>query len=262
MASRLLPEERSTPDSGGQKRLYKVVAQGLIGSITEGRYVVGQRLPAERELALEYGVSRPTVREAVIALEVRGLVEVRIGSGVYVLRATRDLDNAGDGISAFELTEARLLFEGEAAALAATEMTDDQLDELDELVALIDLENKRGAAGEVPDREFHMAIARGTANGAIVRTVEMFWNLRSASPECAVLFTRARTGGSKPVVEEHARIAAALRTRDPNQARAAMRAHLEAVIEHLLETTEAEAIERARAEAATTRTRFSRMAKV
>lgn len=242
----------------GQGRLYQIVSRGLIAGITEGRYEVGRRLPAERELAQEYGVSRPTIREAIIALEVQGLIEVRVGSGVYVRRAAHAEESTGDGIGAFELTEARLLFEGEAAALAATTMRDEDFAELDRLVGLIDQENRRGAAGEEPDREFHLAIARGTSNGAIARTVEMLWNVRSASPECALMFSRARDHGSKPVVEEHERIVAALRTRDPANARAAMRAHLDAVIEHLLATTEADAIKRAKAEAANTRSRFSR----
>lgn len=242
----------------GQNRLYQAVARRLIGSIASGRYAVGQRLPAERELAAEFSVSRPTVREAIIALEVQGLVEVRVGSGVYVKRSPKARDEPGAGVGAFELTEARLLFEGEAAALAATVMSDGELDRLDALVAQIEEENRRGMNGELPDREFHMAIARGTGNEAVVRTIESLWNLRSSSPECAVLFARARSGGSKPVVEEHSAIVAALRSREPARARAAMRAHLSAVITHLLETTEAEAVERARAAVATTRTRFAR----
>jgi DNA-binding FadR family transcriptional regulator len=109
-----------------------------------------------------------------------------------------------------------------------------------------------------PDREFHMLIARSTGNGAIARTIEQLWALRSTSPECVVVFARARRGGSKPVVEEHGAIVRALRARDPAAARGAMRAHLAAVIEHLLVTTEAEAVEQARETARTTRDRFSR----
>lgn len=239
-------------------RLYQSVARHLIAAIADGTYPVGERMPAERELAQAFNVSRPTVREAIIALEVRGLVEVRVGSGVYV----RERADAGDadaaGIGAFELTEARLLIEGEAAALAATNISDVDLDRLDAIVGQIAASNRDGGDSEVPDRDFHLTIARGTGNEAIVRSVEMLWNLRSASPECALVFSRARGGGSQPVVSEHAEIVAALRQRDPAIARAAMRAHLGAVIEHLLAATEAEAIERARAAVASTRTRFSR----
>ena len=67
------------------RRLYEQISQKLAKSIAEGRYELGQRLPSERELAQNFGVSRPTVREAIIALELDGLVEVRLGSGVYVM---------------------------------------------------------------------------------------------------------------------------------------------------------------------------------
>lgn len=231
-------------------------------AIADGRYAVGRRLPAERELAVEYDVSRPTVREAVIALEVRGLVEVRVGSGVYVKRTPQDRETPGSGVGAFELTEARLLFEGEAAALAAVNITEADLERLDALVAEIEAANREGTGGEGPDREFHFTIARSTGNGAVLRTVADLWTLRSTSAECAVLFARARSGGSKPVVEEHSAIVAALRSREPAQARSAMRAHLSAVMTHLLETTEAEAMERARASVASSRDRFSRSARL
>lgn len=244
-------------DDGSKGRLYQTVARKLIAAISGGRYEVGARLPAERELAVEHGVSRPTVREAIIALEIQGLVEVRVGSGVYVKRTTRPADDAGNGVGAFELTEARLLFEGEAAALAATTLTDADFDALDLLVDAIEAANLSGA-GEGPDRDFHFAIARGTGNGAVVQTVEMLWKLRHTSPECALLFERARSGGSKPVVAEHRAIVAALRSRSPVAARAAMRAHLGRVIDHLLDATEAEALEKARLAMASTRSRFMR----
>jgi DNA-binding FadR family transcriptional regulator len=73
--------QRPRPD-----RLYQDLARRLIAELASGRYAVGDRLPAERELSAQYAVSRPTVREAVIALEVQGLVEVRVGSGAYVKR--------------------------------------------------------------------------------------------------------------------------------------------------------------------------------
>ena len=107
------PAERS------QDRLYQDLARSLLEELSSGRFPVGARLPAERELAATYTVSRPTVREAMIALEVQGLVEVRVGSGAYVRRLPGKEDIPGFNITAFELTEARLIFEGEAAALAA-----------------------------------------------------------------------------------------------------------------------------------------------
>lgn len=225
-------------------------------AIASGRYKEGERLPAERDLAVEYKVSRPTVREAVIALEVQGVVEVRLGSGTYVRRSQAREETQGFNISAFELTEARFLFESEAAALAAKLITDEELDRLDELLVKIERESMLPA--ERADYELHMVIARATRNNAIAKTVEDLWKMRTASPECALLFAKARSAQVKPVVAEHRRIVKALRARDPEQARAAMRAHLGAVMEHLLFTTEEQAVEEARRAVQTTKARFRR----
>ncbi|MEP7242316.1 MAG: FadR/GntR family transcriptional regulator [Gammaproteobacteria bacterium] len=241
-------------------RLYQELAHTLSSAIAAGVYKEGDRLPAERELAIQYKVSRPTVREAVIALEVRGLVEVRVGSGAYVRRAHPSQDAPGFNVTAFELTEARLLFEGEAAALAATLITDEELDRLDELVREIDRENVTAGGGERADHDFHMLIARATRNEAVANTIEDLWRLRSTSPECALLLAKARTAEVKPVVEEHSRIASALRSRDPARARAAMRGHLGAVMEHLLFTTEEHAVEEARRALQGTKARYRRPA--
>ena len=113
------------------KRLYRSVVMKLQGLIDGGEYPPGGRLPPERELAERFEVSRPTVREAIIALEALDQVEVKTGSGVYVLNSTSSSNGIDESVSAFELTEARALIEGEAAALAATMITDDQLIELE-----------------------------------------------------------------------------------------------------------------------------------
>ena len=161
------------------------------------------------------------MREAIIALEVQGLVEVRIGSGAYVLRQPGSGDVPGFNITAFELTEARLLFEGEAAALAAAQITDAELAEIEVLVRDIASENQKpsGADQNAADRAFHIAIARATRNNAVLETVENLWNLRYTSPEAALLHAKARTANVKPVVDEHTAVLEALRRRDPAAAR-------------------------------------------
>lgn len=243
-----------------QHRLYQELAHKLIGELGAGKYAVGDRLPAERELAAEYNVSRPTVREAIIALEVQGLVTVRVGSGAYVKRLPGKEDIPGFDVTAFELTEARLLFESEAAALAATQITDDEIAELAQRVEEIALENQTEGGTEQADREFHLAIARITRNAAIYRTIEELWKLRSTSPESALLHAKARFAHIKPVVDEHRAVLEALRNRDPKAARAAMRTHLSAVLDSLLFATEEKAIEDARRAAAAQRDRYSRVA--
>jgi len=254
MASRpnpLDPQDRRSGD-----RLYQRLARILFDQLATGRYAVGDRLPAERELSVEHGVSRPAVREALIALEVQGYVEVRLGAGAFVRRLPGDEERQGFAITAFELTEARLVFEGEAAALAAVHITDEELDNLDALVEQMGRENLNAEVTEDADREFHLAIAKATRNAAIMLTLENYWRVRSTSPECALLHDKARSAKVRPVVPEHSAIAVALRARDPVAARAAMRAHLSAVMEHLLFTTEELAVEQARRTAATTRLRY------
>ena len=242
----------------GQDRLYQDLARQLLEELSAGRYQIGARLPAERELALKYSVSRPTVREAIIALEVQGLVEVKVGSGAYVRRLPGTEDLPGFNISAFELTEARLLFEGEAAALAATQISDEELAGIAQLVDEIARENNDPRGTEQADRAFHLAIARATRNGAIHDAVERLWELRTNSPEAALLHEKARTANIKPVVDEHTAILDALRARDPAAARAAMRTHLTQVIDSLLFATEERQIAEAREAAQAKRNRYTR----
>lgn len=243
-------------DPPGNDRLYQRIARRLIDDLTGGKFAVGDRLPAERELAIEYGASRPAVREALIALEVQGFIEVRVGSGAYVCRLPGQGEEPGFAITAFELTEARILFEGEAAALAAVQITDPELDHLDALVAAMTSENLLDTVTEVADRDFHLAIARATRNAGVVRTIDDLWHLRSTSPECALLHAKARNAKVRPVVAEHTAIVDALRARDAAGARAAMRAHLTSVMDHLLFRTEEIAIEQARLALAQTRQRY------
>lgn len=241
-----------------KERLYKEIADRLIVDFAGGKYKTGDRLPTERELASEYDVSRPTIREAVIALEVQGIVEVRLGSGAYFREMPETANKSGFDISGFELTEARLLLEGEAAALAAAEITDEEIETLEGLVNEIAQENARHSGTEEADREFHLTIARATRNAAIVRLVTDLWTVRARSAPTALLYAKARAANIIPVVEEHRAIVDALRTKDPIKARQAMRAHLTAVLDSLLFATEEKVIEEARKASENRRIRYSK----
>ncbi|WP_426012214.1 FadR/GntR family transcriptional regulator [Caulobacter sp. DWR2-3-1b2] len=231
-------------------KLYRRIADTIAEAIESGRYKLGDRLPTERELAEQFGVSRPTLREAMIALEMLGMIEARHGLGIYVTGSVRpatptssELDTE---IGAFELIEARRLFEGEAAALAATAIDDAQIAELEALMGRMAREEE--IQGEDADREFHMVIARASGNGAIIATIENLWLWRDRSPLARNILTRARGMGLEPRIVEHRRVFEALKARDPAAARQAMRDHLERVIEHLLHATETEAVQRAQQE--------------
>ncbi len=240
-------------------KLYQQVAQSIAEAIRRGDHGPGERLPSERDLAESMGVSRPTLREAIIALEIQGFVSSRQGSGVYVAEvqpgdgADRDLD-----VGAFELTEARRAVEPEVAALAALAITDEQLAELE--IALKDMaqENLRGDEGEKADRRFHLLIAEATRNSPLRAVVEELWDLRYTSPLCLEMLARARSAGSQPRIDEHRRILQALRARDSASARQLMRDHLSRVIDGLLAATEHEAVEAARRESAELRERYAK----
>ena len=243
-------------------RLYQQVAATIERAIADGQFQPGQRLASERDLAEELGVSRPTVRRAVIALEMRGLLESRQGSGVYVRRTSvaapappRDLD-----IGAFDQAEARRLFEGEVAALAATLITDEELAYLESLVAEMNNEKATKEQSELADRQFHTTIARATRNSAVVRVVENTWDLRYKSPLCMQMLERAREVRRRPLNDEHQDIIESLRTRDPKAARTAMQAHLGGLIENLLLTAELQELEQTRARLAAKREEIGRRA--
>jgi GntR family hexuronate regulon transcriptional repressor len=110
-----------------------------------------------------------------IALEIRGLVEAQQGSGIYVTDQPQAQIGADDlDIGAFELTEARRLFEGEAAALAASIITEEQLEEIAAILEDMVKENARKQKGEIADRRFHVAIAQATRSSAITAVIENF----------------------------------------------------------------------------------------
>lgn len=241
--------------SGG--RLYQRVAEQLASVIAEGEYPPGSRLPAERKLAERFDVSRPTVREAIIALELAGCVEVRGGSGVYVSAENNNsLSSAEFAVGPFDILEARIHVEGEAAELAAKRVTDEELVEIREALEAMIQENEQEPICEQADNQFHMLIAKATKNEAIASACAHLWALRDNSPVSARILEKVRQAGSRPRIEEHRVILEALEKRDPVAAKAAMKDHLSRVIQQLLDATEAEAVEEARRKVAFNRERF------
>ena len=157
------------------EKLYRELAQRLVADISSGIHRVGERLPGERELALQYGVSRATVREAVIVLEVLGIVEVRIGSGTRILQGDGGRGSPSPKVSAFEVAEALLMIEGEAAALAAREIGAREIAEIEELVRQLGRRRPSSEELEAIEREFHLAIARASRNYAVYDLIARLW---------------------------------------------------------------------------------------
>jgi DNA-binding FadR family transcriptional regulator len=241
-------------------RLYQKIAEKLVVLIESEKYTVGMRLPAERDLAAMFNVSRPTIREAVIALELENFVEVRMGSGVYIIENNKGKSRFSDkDVGPFELTEARALFEGEAAALAATMITDEELAELAETLNEMACENNNDTdTHEAADKRFHMIIAQATNNSAISSVIEELWDERERSELTRRMYQTVRDSGVKPSVDEHREVYEALKAHDAQASRVLMRAHLMRVIDGILQATEVEAVEAARKQVNKSRERFDR----
>ncbi len=219
------------------QRLYLQVAQQLQELIAAEDFEPGSRLPSERDLAEQFGVSRPTIREAIIALEIARQVEVRTGSGVYVLES-RDgpvaLSDA-QGPGPFEILQARMLIEGETRALAASRITEAQLARLQELLDDMAEENRKADITETADEKFHCLIAEAAGNSALAATVKWLWQLRNDSGISSHFQGQVREQGKRPIVADHEAILEALRKRDAQASRDAMSRHLQSVSDHLLE---------------------------
>ena len=209
------------------RRLYRQIADQLRGLVERGEYAVGSRLPTERELALQLGVSRPSVREALIALEVEGVVEVRMGSGIYVRSAVPGAatrTNIGEG--PLETIRARQLIEAELAANAARQMKKAQIAGLREALVLME---EDVAAGQMPtrgDRLFHLRIAEASQNSVLQRVVEQLYDERH-NPLFEQLGSHFETGASwTKAIDEHRAVIEAIAAHSPEAAREAMATHL------------------------------------
>ncbi len=211
------------------RRLYRQIAEQIRSLIRSGEFAPGARLPPERDLARELGVSRPSVREALIALEVEGLVEVRIGSGIYVLAAPDESPPAAaeePAAGPFELLRARYVIESECAALAAKSASKTQIAAIEEALEAMLAQIKGDAPPLDADRIFHLRIAEATGNGALVAVVKMLWDERTGPLfqqlehhyETADVWTRA--------VAEHRAVVKAIAAHDAAGARRAMQRHL------------------------------------
>ena len=211
------------------QRLYRQIAEQLRALIANNEFATNARLPAERDLAREFGVSRPSVREALIALEVEGWVEVRTGSGVYVQdRSERQAGRLpGAEWGPLELIRARRVVEGETAALAASGARRKDIDAMARAIAQMRELSERHVMPLDGDRAFHVAVAGACGNVVLTETVQGFWDSRRGP-----IFTRL--GGHfetlpswRAAIAEHGVVLEAVAAHDVDAARAAMHAHMD-----------------------------------
>lgn len=214
------------------QRLYRQIAEQLRSLINSGEFAVGSRLPAERELAKQLSVSRPSVREALIALEIEQVVEVRSGSGIYVLKpkkrqAARSKVGAAVEWGPLELMRARELVESEVAALAARHAKKADLQLMEEALQQMGAEVAQGQIPRSGDEAFHNAIAQACGNGVLADTVRGYWQARHGP-----LFERLGDYFEDAIswdaaLIEHAAVLKAIRARKASLARSAMHQHLQ-----------------------------------
>ena len=216
------------------QRLYRQIAEQVRLLMVSGEFALGSRLPAERDLAVQLGVSRPSVREALIALEVEGMIEVRTGSGIYVQRidppsksaVTQADANTPADWGPLEVMSARLLVEAEVAALAATHAQKADLKAIKAGLQQMKLEAARDQAPREGDEAFHEAIAQACGNSVLLDTVQRYWQARNGP-----LFERLGDYFEHPqswqaAIAEHQQVLLAIEAHDASAARKAMQKHL------------------------------------
>ena len=213
------------------RRLYRQIADQIGALIAAGEFPPGSRLPPDRDLAQQLGVSRQSVREALIALEISGLIDVRGGSGIYVNAgaanaALANAASADDGPGPLELLRARALVEGEIAAIAAKQITREELALLDDTLAGLDGPGTTYSTRDDADRLFHLTIAEATRNSALVQAVRLFWD-QGRGPMWKKIEEHFHTAAlRRQTVSDHKAVLDALRDGKPAAARKCMRLHI------------------------------------
>ena len=209
-------------------RKANIVANEIIDLILKSDMKPGDKLPSERELAQRFGVGRPSVREAVSALVISGIIDIHQGDGLFVsdldvdklmmpFRLCMDLGK----FNYEQLMEIRELFEPAAAEMAARLITDEQIEEVEAIVRNSNLENPYSFAED--DRKLHTTIFKATGNYLFLLIMQIVDNLASLSREVTGRYLEVR----KVVHQDHIRIVQALQKRDEKAAGEYMKQHIE-----------------------------------
>jgi GntR family transcriptional repressor for pyruvate dehydrogenase complex len=210
-------------------RLYEVIVEQLCGYISDNDLSTGDRLPAERDLAAKLGVSRASVSQALVALEVQGVLSVRHGDGAILVRrpseerAIRALREHADRIP--DIIEARVALEVNLAGLAAVRRTDAEMAAIDDAIATMETEVEAGDRGVLGDEMFHEAITAAAHSSLLAKLMhEISGLIRETRIESLSQQDRPRAS-----LEGHRRIAEAIRNQDSDEASRAMAEHIRLV---------------------------------
>jgi len=222
------------------RKLYIQIADQIRDQIVAGTVEPGRQLPSERDLAQSLGVSRPTVREALIALEVAGLVEVRVGVGAFVKVPDAGSESLPElSRSPLEIMSVRRMLEPEAAALACASMDDAGRERLGRILVQMRRETGDARWSAESDRALHMSIAEAAGNTVLREMLELLWTMRGEAVDTRFHQHLADIADVREhILDDHERIVTAILAPDPDGARAAMTAHLDFVSGAMLEAWE------------------------
>jgi len=213
------------------ERVYRQIAAQLSALIASGELPPGARIPSERDLAKRMGASRPSVRQALIVLELEGKIVIEVGVGVFVAQPppVTMVERVGDDVDARTLLLPRWLIESEIAMEATRHATEGDLRGIAATVDEMERcrEEKRDA--EACDRRFHLGIAEATHNGALVLVAHNLWEQCRSGVRKQGAAELQTPEHQLAVLRDHRAILAALQARDPRRTRAAMRRHLKRV---------------------------------
>ncbi|RZL77227.1 MAG: FadR family transcriptional regulator [Rhodococcus sp. (in: high G+C Gram-positive bacteria)] len=210
-------------------RLYEVIVEQLCLHIADNAMVPGDRLPAERELAAKLGVSRASLSQALVALEVQGVLSVRHGDGAVLVRRPAEervikaLREHADRLP--DIIEAREALEVKLAGLAAERRTDAEMAAIDAAIATMESEVAAGDRGVVGDEMFHEAITTAAHSSLLAKLMhEISGLIRETRIE-----SLSQTERPQASLEGHTKIADAVRRQDSREAARAMAAHIRMV---------------------------------
>lgn len=218
------------------ERLYRQIANAIMAGIERGEFVAGDLLPPERELAKQLGVSRSSVREALIALEMTGWVDIRTGTGVFVAQPLPAPATAteSEACSLQDLLQAREAFEGMLAGLAARNGSTHQRAALLALTAELQRYQENDAAFLAQDKRFHLLISEMSGNDLLRELLEQLWNQRHTPHVQRLERHFADDSFALAMNADHQQIANAIVAGDEVAARQAMENHLRHVQQRLL----------------------------
>jgi len=228
------------------KKISEEIVEQIKALISRGELKPGERIPSERDLATMLGVSRPSVREAIMVLEAMGFLDSRQGGGTYVRSLTEssladpltNLVNDKDPRMLHALTEVRMGLETWSAYLAAKRATPEEVEKLRNLYATMAEQGKSGGWDADIDAEFHYTITAASHNTLQLHVLNTIHSVFHATIQVALTELYRKEGYIDLLLTHHREIMEAIADHDPERAREKMLVHLTLVEEKLSDMLE------------------------